>query len=250
MLKIRFSIALRLSIALLFANTVAYAQDSSEEKTHSPICRGCHGLQTELNPLTGVHHDGDEGPQAIKQRAGPGNPESGRDKSELCQGCHGEDGNSLESHVPKLSGQYAGYITKQLRNYQTGVRTHQIMNAMAATLSDEDLDDIAAYYAIQPKMDGRAAAFNLIGQKLFFHSDGARGHMACVNCHGQGGKGLTPGTAMFPVIGGQHKDYLFGQLVSFKFDNRSNSPNAIMNKICKALTVEELTALAEYLSEQ
>ncbi|MBI5430898.1 MAG: cytochrome c4 [Nitrosomonadales bacterium] len=197
-----------------------------------------------------MHFDGDESEAAIRVRSGPGNPVAGKDKSKLCQGCHGEAGNSVESHVPKLSGQYGQYISKQLRNYQSGVRTHQIMNAMAATISDEELADISAYFASQHKMDGAAANFNLLGQRLFYHSDTTRGHMACVNCHGISGKGLRPGTSMFPVIGGQHKEYLLGQLRSFKNDDRSNSPNAIMNKIAKALTDEELEALAEYVSEQ
>jgi len=263
-LHIRFNFAAHLILACLFSITAAFAQTDSDtlmmltadrndpksEMTTSPLCRGCHGQEGDLNPLTGRIHHGDDSPEAIKTRSGPGDPIAGKDKSQLCQGCHGEYGISYDSKVPKLAGQYGPYIAKQLRNYQSGIRTHQIMNAMAATISDEDLADISAYFSSQPKMDGANSKLNLLGQKLFFHSDTSRAHMACVNCHGISGKGLRPGTSMFPVIGGQHKDYLLGQLLSFKNDDRTNSPNAIMNKIAKALSDEELEALAEYVSEQ
>lgn len=262
--NIRFNFAAQLIIAFLLMATAALAQsdtdslsklandrnDPKSELNTSPVCRGCHGQEGELNPLTGRIHHSNDSSDAVKLRSGPGDPEAGRAKSELCQGCHGEDGNSYDTKVPKLAGQYGEYITKQLRNYQSGVRSHQIMNAMAATISDEDLDDISAFFASQPRMDGNDSKVNLVGQKLFFHSDTSRAHMACVNCHGISGKGLTPGTSMFPVIGGQHKDYLLAQLLSFKHDDRVNSPNAIMNKIAQALTDEELEAISDYLAEQ
>lgn len=253
-----------MAIVLLFIAQIALGQDQVDttfkqaadsndpqaEINTSPVCRGCHGKEGELNPLTSRIHHGDDSEGAIKLRSGSGDPVAGKEKSQLCQGCHGEDGNSYDPKVPKLAGQYGPYISKQLRNYQSGERTHQIMNAMAATISDDNLADISAYFASQPKMDGANLKINLVGQKLFFHSDTSRAHMACVNCHGISGKGLKPGTSMFPVIGGQHKDYLLAQLLSFKHDDRTNSPNAIMNKIASVLSDEELMALADYLAEQ
>jgi len=261
-LKFNFAVPLVLAFLLPATNLLAQIEDDSlilliktdrpgkAEKNNSPLCRGCHGQENDLNPLTGKIHHGDDSPEAIKERSGSGDPVAGKEKSQLCQGCHGEDGISYDSKVPKLAGQYGKYISKQLRNYQSGLRTHQIMNAMAATIGDKDLDDISAYFASQPKMDGGNSKNNPVGEKLFFHSDTSRAHMACVNCHGISGKGLRPGTSMFPVIGGQHKDYLFDQLLSFKNDDRVNSPSAIMNKIASALSDEELAALAEYISEQ
>jgi cytochrome c553 len=203
------------------------------------------------NPLTGkVGVDVlDESEESIKVRVGPGNPVAGLDKSLLCQGCHGEEGNSLEGLVPKLAGQYGIYIAKQLRNYQAGTRTHQIMNAMAATISDEDLADIAAYFASRTKMHGNKVD-NEVGRNLFTKGDISRTIVACINCHGVSGKGLTPKTSMFPVIGGQHKDYIRKQLINFRSGDRSNSPNGIMNRITNKLTDNELEALAEYVSEQ
>ena len=84
--------------------------------------------------------------KVAKPYSGAGDPIVGKGKSELCQGCHGEDGNSPDSMTPKLAGQNASYIAKQLRNYQVGTRTHQIMSAMATTVSDGDLGDIAPIF--------------------------------------------------------------------------------------------------------
>jgi cytochrome c553 len=200
----------------------------------------------ETNPTAPIDM---ESPEAIKLRTGNGNPEAGKEKAQLCQGCHGEWGNSVDPVIPKLAGQYSFYISKQLRNYQTGERTHQIMNAMAATVSDEELADISAYFASQTKMSGRRVAENQLGKKLFIKGDISRSIIACVNCHGVNGKGRLPGTSMFPVIGGQHKDYLLGQLINFREANRTNSASGIMNITTKSLTDEEIKALAEYISE-
>ena len=195
----------------------------------------------------------DDSAEAIKVRSAPGDPIAGKTKSELCQGCHGETGNSTESQIPKLAGQYGVYIAKQLRNYQSGVRANQIMSAMAATINDEDLADISAYFASQQKMQGKKSrasptSGNSIGEKLFLYGDMSRMMVACINCHGVNGKGKTPDNSTFPVIGGQHKDYLRVQLLAFKKDQRNNSPGGVMNIITQKLTNAEITALAEYMS--
>jgi cytochrome c553 len=186
--------------------------------------------------------------EAIKLRTGDGNPTEGEIKAQLCQGCHGERGNSADPLIPKLSGQYSHYITKELRNYQAGVRTHQIMNAMAATVSDEDLADISAYFASQDKMKGHRDQENQLGKHLFLKGELPRAITACVNCHGVNGKGRLPGTSMFPVIGGQHKDYLRLQLINFRSKDRTNSASGVMNIITKMLSDEEIDALSEYIS--
>lgn len=190
---------------------------------------------------------GMESDEAIKLRTGDGDPSEGELKSQLCQGCHGITGNSVETLIPKLSGQYSYYIAKELRNYQAGVRTHQIMNAMAATVSDDDLADIAAYFASQKKMAGKPID-NPVGKQLFLKGDISRGVIGCINCHGVNGKGRAPGTSMFPVIGGQHKDYLYLQIFNFKQGNRTNSASGVMNKLTQLLSDEEVDALADYIS--
>lgn len=190
----------------------------------------------------------DDTAEAIKQRIATGDPVAGQEKAELCQGCHGEDGNSAETNIPKLSGQYAKYIAKQLRNYQAGKRTHAIMSAMAATIDDTDLMDISAYFASQKKMRGNGPGTNALGENLYVNGDMSRVVIACINCHGVGGKGKTSSNAVFPVIGGQHANYLVKELNNFRSGNRSNSQGDIMNKITKSLTDAEIAALAQYIS--
>jgi cytochrome c553 len=232
MLQIKTSIAAGLVLSVLLSATAAFARDD------------------DASPLTGQIVTGVDSAEAIQLRAGAGNPAAGREKSQLCQGCHGEAGVSLEPLVPSLAGQYANYIAKQIRNYQAGTRSHQIMNAMAGTLNDEsDVIDIAAYFASQPKMKG-AGPGNDVGKNLFLHGDISRMTIGCVNCHGVRGKGLTPSSSAFPVIGGQQKDYVRRQLMNFRGGYRTNSPNNIMNRITEKLTDEEIEALAEYVSAQ
>jgi len=178
-----------------------------------------------------------------------GDPVAGKAKSQLCQGCHGEDGNSLTTLIPKLAGQNEGYIIKQVHNFQAGVRKHAIMNDLAMTVNDADLADIAAYFASRPKMKGDGSN-NKVGKNLFLHGDISRTLVACANCHGANGKGLEPNSSMFPVIGGQQKDYIRLQLENFRKDERTNSPNEVMNRITHELTDDELEALADYVSGQ
>ena len=231
MVQIKFKTLTCVAVAVLVMSTTALAKNEN------------------VNPLTGKleAEAGADSAAAIKLRSGRGDPVVGKDKSLLCQGCHGEQGISIDGLIPSLAGQYGPYITKELRNYQSGDRSHQIMNAMAATISDEDLDDISAYFASQPKMKGNGEV-NEMGKKLFLRGDLSRMVLACVTCHGVNGKGLTPNTPMFPIIGGQQKEYLRLQLLNFKTGDRTNSPNGIMITIAKKLTEAELDALASYIS--
>lgn len=184
----------------------------------------------------------------LKLRIGPGDPVAGKSKAEVCFGCHGEDGNSTDPMAPKLAGQYGIYIAKQIRNFQATTRTHQIMSGMAATVSDDDLADISAYYASQPMMKGDHPSNNKTGKKLFENDDLSRMVVRCSNCHGATGKGLDPGNPVYPVIGGQHKEYLLAQLINFRKGARNNSPGGVMNITVHRLSDAELEALADYVS--
>lgn len=190
----------------------------------------------------------DESADVIKQRIGTGNPVAGKTRSELCQGCHGEAGLSLEDLIPNLAGQYAPYIAKQLRNFQSGARTHQIMSAMATTINDAELIDIAAYFASQKKMQGNGKGDNPVAKNLFLKGDASRNIPPCTSCHGVNGKGQAPNIATYPVIGGQHKGYLRAQLTHWRNGERSNSPDGVMNKVAKSLTDAEIEVLTDYLS--
>jgi len=203
----------------------------------------------DINPLTKKSDSGLDTAEIVKLRIGPGNPAAGREKSTLCQGCHGTNGISFEPLIPSLAGQYGGYIEKQIRNYQAGTRSHQIMNAMVGTIAEGDSIDIAAYFSSQEKMKGEGPG-NDTGKELFTRGDISRTVVACNNCHGPRGKGLTPNTAYFPVLGGQQKGYIQRQLVNFREGYRTNSPSNVMNKIAQKLTNAEIEALAEYVSAQ
>jgi cytochrome c553 len=226
------NIATCLALVVLFLSTAVLAENDSAA---SPQLS---------SPATAKGQPGNE----LKLRIGPGDPVAGKDKAAICFGCHGEDGNSVDPAIPKLAGQYGLYISKQIRNYLASTRSHQVMSSMAVSISDEDLADISAYFASQPIMKGAHPSDNKLGKKLFENDDLARMIVRCNSCHGATGKGLEPGNAVYPVIGGQHKEYLLAQLISFKNGGRNNSPGGIMNITVHRLSDAELEALADYVS--
>lgn len=185
----------------------------------------------------------DDSEADIKLRIGTGNPEAGKIKSALCQGCHGEDGNSATGNFPKLAGQYAAYIQKQIRDFKAGLRKDPMMSDMAATVTDnQDLLDISAYFASQKQMKGDSAVISQSGRDRFTIGNG------CANCHGATGKGAGPGNPDAPVIGGQHKDYLIKQLKDFGSGARTNEQSGMMPMIAGSLSDEEIEEVAGYVS--
>ena len=181
-----------------------------------------------------------------------GDPEAGRDKSALCQGCHGEDGMSPSGDFPRLAGQHAGYIRKQFSEFQKKIRTNnETMMEMSETVTDkQDLRDIAAYFANQKSMYGEKTGKDVsVGKNIFLNGNPKTGLYGCVNCHGENGKGKSPGNEVFPVIGGQHKDYLVKQLTELRAGERTNDPAGMMRNIASRLSDAEIDAVTDYLSE-
>ena len=191
----------------------------------------------------------------------PGDPEAGKDKSALCQGCHGEVGMSDSGMFPRLAGQYAGYIRKQFSEFQKTVRANnETMAEMSQTVTDkQDLYDIAAYFASQKSMFGEKTGIDTSkGREIFLKGNSKTGLYGCVNCHGVDGKGKSPGNEVFPVIGGQHKEYLVKQLTELRNASlppspdlviRANDPAGMMRNIASKLSDEEIEAVTDYLSE-
>ena len=178
-----------------------------------------------------------------------GDPVAGKEKSALCQGCHGEVGISAAPNFPHLAGQYAGYIRKQIVDFQKELRKDDTMSGMAATITErQDLEDIAAYFANQKVMQGEKVAENKSGKNVYLNGNSDTALYGCVNCHGEDGKGKSPNNSVFPVIGGQQKDYLVKQLNDFRSGARANDPAGMMADIAKKMSDAEIEAVSAYLT--
>lgn len=195
-----------------------------------------------------------------------GDIEAGKEKSASCASCHGEIGNSMVATFPKLAQQHPSYLVKQLQAFKDGSRKDPMMSAMAMSLSDDDMADIAEYYSEhtisgnalpvindhedddKPADKPAASVESLIklGGDLYRNGDLTREVSACIACHGPDGKGNKP--AAFPLIKSQHADYLIKTLSDFKSDARSNNPENMMHMIAKKMTEEEIKAVAYYIS--
>lgn len=186
-------------------------------------------------------------------QAAEGDPIAGKDKSAMCQGCHGEEGMSVNPMCPNLAGQFSRYIKKQIRDFQAERRNDPMMSPMAASVTDpQDLEDIAAYFASRKSMLGvdvtATAEIMEKGKEIYLHGNNETGLYGCVNCHGENGKGKSANNPMFPVIGGQLKDYVMKQLNDLRSGDRKNDPAHMMADIAKKMTDPEIEAVAEYLS--
>ncbi len=181
-------------------------------------------------------------PIEINQRISIGDPIAGREKSALCQGCHGETGMSIMPNIPNLAGQYAAYTNRQLRFFGMGSRSDPIMTDMAATVTSKvDVFDISAYFASQKQM-----FFDPIERE---NEEGRRLYIIyqCVSCHGEEGRGRPQNNPIFPIIGGQHKEYLVKQLDDFRTGLRDTDLSGTMTILAKRLSAAETDAIAEYL---
>jgi cytochrome c553 len=175
-----------------------------------------------------------------------------RSKAEQCQECHGEAGISTSEHYPKLAGQRAAYLRKQLNDFQSGARKSEIMTAMASDLSQQDISDIAAFFSGAPRWEADEAEFSDTGQTLYESGDYARSLPACQGCHGENGSVENGGDnkAPAPIVGGQRQLYLTSQLHLWKVGDRENGPGGVMNEVAKKLTDGEIEQLARFLASQ
>ena len=183
-----------------------------------------------------------------------GDVESGKAKSVTCAACHGTDGNSAIPMNPKLAGQHTNYLVKQLTEFklasQTGGkegRNNAVMNGMAAALSEQDIQDLAAYFSAQePTASEASEEFVELGNKLYLGGDLERGITACIACHGPRGDGVS--LAGFPDISGQHAAYIESQLKAFRSGDRANSLNGMMGDIAKRMTDKDIEAISSYVA--
>lgn len=176
-----------------------------------------------------------------------GNSAAGKGKSAVCAGCHGVDGNSAAPNFPKLAGQDAQYLSKQLADFKSGARKDPIMSGQVANLSKKDMDDLGAYYAAQKIVPGVAngdAQTLKKAERLYRGGEAKSGISACMSCHGPSGHGIPP---RFPAVSGQHATYTQKQLMDFKNGTRSND-SEIMTRIAFRMSEAEIKAVSEYMA--
>jgi len=177
------------------------------------------------------------GQQSDQQLAAAGDAKRGSVLSDTCMGCHGIDGyrNAYPSYrVPKLGGQHPDYVVIALQGYKNNTRPHKTMHAQAATQSDQDMRDIAAFFAREGATRSAASPVGEAPAKA----------ATCVACHGEGGVSAAPN---WPSLAGQHKDYIEHALGEYKAGLRKDP---VMGSQAIGLTPEEITELATYFSSQ
>jgi cytochrome c553 len=178
-----------------------------------------------------------------------GDAAAGQAKAAVCGACHGPDGNSMAPNFPKLAGQGERYLTKQLHDIKSGKRTVLEMTGLLTNLSDQDLSDIAAYFASQKGSVGAADPKIVArGEALFRGGNLAKGLPACSGCHSPNGAGNAAGG--FPHLGGQHAQYIDKQLKDFRKEEggRTNDGDTMtMQTIAKRLSDEDIAAVSSYI---
>jgi cytochrome c553 len=182
-----------------------------------------------------------------------GTAAAGAAKSALCSACHGPNGNSVNPEWPRLAGQNAVYIAAQLRLFRSGVRTNPVMRPLAATLSDQDIDDLAVYYEAQTPVGLEAdPSYWKGGEALYLGGDRAHEVPACVACHGPLGRG-NPASG-YPALRAQQSVYVVRQLNDYASGARFSSANptaapdsVMMMTIAKRLSPEQIRDVASYV---
>jgi len=175
-----------------------------------------------------------------------GDPAAGKEKAQTCAACHGPNGNSAVPAWPRLAGQHAKYLEKQLQDFQSGRRENVQMSPMAAPLSAEDIADLASYFAQQkPQIGSANPELVEAGERLYRAGNPKSGVPACMACHGPDGAGNP--AANYPALSGQHADYTAATLKAYKDESRSNDANSVMRSVAARLSNAEIEALAGYI---
>ncbi len=200
-----------------------------------------------------------------------GDAQAGKQHAAACAGCHGDSGNSIVSTFPKLAGQHFSYLTKQLQAFKNDTRNAPMMAPLAKGLTDKDIADIAKFYSEQtisanpmPTLKGQdhevesnkhsdnknketeLKALLTFGGDLYRNGDLEREVSACIACHGPFGEGNKP--AGFPMLKGQHADYLIQTLEDFKTSTRTKVADNMMHMIATKMTEKEIRAVSYYIS--
>ena len=162
-----------------------------------------------------------------------------------CFLCHGAEGESASEVFPRLAGQNAEYIAKQLENFKSGKRKSSAMANMVTDLSPEDMAALGQFYASRPahKEAAKDTQLAAVGQYIYHQGNKFSGVPSCASCHGPEGAGSNA----LPRLAGQHAAYLDNQLKQFNKRERNND-NAVMHTVVEKMTPLEMAAVSEYLS--
>ena len=197
---------------------------------------------------------------AVAQMAhAAGDASAGQAKAAACVACHGADGNSPAPTFPKIAGLGEKYLLKQLRDVKSGARQIPEMTGQLDNMSEQDLEDIAAYFASQNIQLSGSEAFSVmlnngdnvdglaLGRELYRGGNSDTGVPACMGCHSPTGKGNAP--AGYPRLSGQYAEYVEKQLKAFRAGTRANDGDTrIMRTVAKPLSDAEIKAVANYVA--
>ena len=185
---------------------------------------------------------------AAPQAFAAGDASAGQAKSAICAACHGVDGNSVVPNWPKLAGQHEQYLARQVSLIKAGARMVPEMVGIVPGLSEQDIEDLAAYFASQPIAAGVADESKVIlGERIFRAGKAESGVPACMACHGPAGEGNP--LAGYPALAGQHAVYTANMLTRFRAGENWGEGDAsqVMNGSAAELTDEEIAAVASYI---
>jgi len=165
--------------------------------------------------------------------------------AQVCAACHTADGSRGSPANPILQGQHPEYLAKQLTEFKSGARNNAVMKGMASTLSDEDIKNVAAFYASKTAKPGFAKNKELVtlGEKIYRGGIADRQIPACASCHSPSGAGLP---AQYPRLAGQHSDYTEAQLNAFRAGTRAN--NIPMAGVAAKMNDREIKAVSDYIA--
>ena len=175
-----------------------------------------------------------------------GDPVVGKAKTTACAACHSDDGNATITLNPKLAGQHAPYLAKQIRDFIDGTRVDNVMMSMVGNLEKQDIDDVAAYYSQQTPAAAVASEEKLaLGESIYRGGITSVGVAACIACHGPKGRG-NPASG-YPTLAGQNAAYTAKTLADFRSGARANDVDGVMRLLVKRMTDEEIQAVSNYI---
>ena len=176
-----------------------------------------------------------------------GDPVAGKEKAAQCASCHGADGNSVNPEWPKLAGQHADYLVKQLQYFEAGERENVTMKPMASVLDAQGREDVSAFYAMQKVSAGQAdPALVELGERIYRSGNPESGVAPCMGCHGPNGAGNP--AALYPALRGQHAKYTEIQLHGFAEGKRVNeNAKKMMQLLARRMTNREIRAVSSYI---